>query len=128
MPPLSQARDCKPRPKHHPLAGLADTAGPSGHVGTAELSFGDCTAGISCMAADVRQSGAEVSQQDHDLGAVAGQGVRYRMLNCKVVHKQRLTLRSQQQKAASKHHSLRQLLPLLLRQPVLQLCFPLGRD
>lgn len=69
FPPLSQARERRPRPVYHPPAGLAaDTAGPSGH---AELSFGDFTAGTSSMAASVRQPGAALSQQGRDLGANA---------------------------------------------------------
>lgn len=72
FPPLSQARERRPRPVYHPPAGLsADTAGPSGHTGTAELSFGDFTAGTSSLAASVRQPGGSLPQQGNDLGANA---------------------------------------------------------
>lgn len=72
FPPLSQARERRPRPVYHPPAGLAaDTAGPSGHAGTAELSFGDFIAGTSSMAASVGQPGAALSQQGNDLGVGA---------------------------------------------------------
>ena len=72
FPPLSQARERRPRPLYHPPAGLAaDTAGPSGHADTAELSFGDFTTGTSSMVASVRQPGGSLSQQGNDLGANA---------------------------------------------------------
>lgn len=72
FPPLSQARERRPRPVYPPPAGLAaDTAGPSGHAGTAALSFGDFTAGTSSMAASVRPPGAALSLQGSDLGANA---------------------------------------------------------
>ena len=71
FPPLSQARERRPKQVYQPaaVAFAADTAGPSGHADPAVLSFGAFAAGTSSMAASVRQPGADHSQRDNDSGA-----------------------------------------------------------
>ena len=70
FPPLSQARQRRPRPIAHPAPGLAaDTAGPSVHAGTAELSFGDFAAGTSPTAEGVRAPRPDQTRSDNGLGA-----------------------------------------------------------
>ena len=73
FPPLSQARERRPKQVHQPaaVASPADTAGPSGHVDAAELSFGTFAADTPSMAAGVRTPRADHSQRDNDLDAAA---------------------------------------------------------
>lgn len=73
FPPLSQARERRPKQLYQPaaVASSADTAGPSGHADAAELSFGTFAADTPSMAAAVRVSRTDHSQRDNDLGAAA---------------------------------------------------------